>query len=70
MRVLIIVEPTDTGCSAYAPDVPGCVAAGPDRETVEREMREAIAFHLEGLRAEGYPVPEPRSYATYVEVAA
>jgi predicted RNase H-like HicB family nuclease len=70
MKVLIIVEPTDTGCSAYVPDVPGCVAAGPDRETVEREMREAIAFHLEGLRAEGYPVPEPRSRATYVEVAA
>jgi predicted RNase H-like HicB family nuclease len=70
MKVLIIVEPTDTGFSAHSPDVPGCVATGPDRETVEREMRDAIAFHLKGLRAEGYPVPELRSYATYVEVAA
>ena len=70
MTVLIIVEPTDTGFSAHAPDVPGCVATGADRETVEREMRDAVAFHLEGLRADGFPVPEPRSYATYVEVAA
>jgi predicted RNase H-like HicB family nuclease len=70
MKVLIVVEPTESGFSAHSPDLPGCVATGPDRETVEREMREAIAFHLEGLRAEGFPVPEPRSYATYVEVAA
>jgi predicted RNase H-like HicB family nuclease len=70
MKVLIVVEPTDTGFSAHSPDIPGCAAAGEDRETVEREMRDAIAFHLEGIRAEGYPVPEPRSYATYVEVAA
>ncbi len=70
MKVLVIVERSDTGFSAHSPDLPGCVAAGADRETVEREMRDAIAFHLEGLRAEGYPVPEPTSYATYVEVAA
>lgn len=70
MKVLIVVEPTESGFSAHSPDLPGCVATGPDRETVEREMRQAIAFHLEGLRAEGFPVPEPRSYATYVEVAA
>ena len=70
MKVLIIVEPTESGFSAHSPDLPGCVATGPDRESVEREIREAIAFHLEGLREEGFPVPEPRSYATYVEVAA
>ena len=70
MKVLVIVERTETGFSAHSPDVPGCVAAGPDRETVEREMRDAIAFHLEGLRAAGFPVPEPTSYVTYVEVAA
>lgn len=70
MKVLIIVEPTESGFSAHSPDLPGCVAAGPDRESVEREMRDAVAFHLEGLRAEGMDVPEPRSYATYVEVAA
>ena len=70
MKVLIIVERTAGGFSAHSPDLPGCVATGTDRESVEREMRDAIAFHLEGLRAEGVPVPEPQSYATYVEVAA
>ena len=70
MRILIIVEKTDTGYSAYSPDVPGCVATGATREEVEQTMRGAISFHLEGLRAEGYEVPEPSSYATYVEVAA
>jgi len=70
MKVLIVVEATDTGYSAHSPDLPGCVATGPDRGAVEREMQEAIAFHLDGLRADGFPVPEPRSYATYVEVAA
>ena len=70
MKVLIVVETTDTGYSAHSPDVPGCVATGSDRESVEREMREALAFHLQGLRADGFPVPEPSSYATYVEVAA
>jgi predicted RNase H-like HicB family nuclease len=70
MKVLIIVEKADTGYSAYSPDIPGCVATGATREEVERTMHEAISFHLEGLRAEGYEVPEPTSYATYVEVAA
>ena len=70
MKVLIVVETTDTGYSAHSPDVPGCVATGADRESVEREMREALAFHVQGLRADGFPVPEPNSYATYVEVAA
>jgi predicted RNase H-like HicB family nuclease len=70
MKILIVVEKTDTGYSAYSPDIPGCVAAGATREEVERTMREAVSFHLEGLRADGYQVPEPTSYATYVEVAA
>jgi predicted RNase H-like HicB family nuclease len=70
MKVLVVVERTDTGFSAHSPDVPGCIATGADQATVEREMREAIAFHVEGLRAAGYCVPEPTSYATYVEVAA
>ncbi len=58
-RYLIIVEPTATGFSAYSPDVPGCVAAGRTREEVEREMQEALAFHLDGLREDGQPVPPP-----------
>ncbi len=70
MKILIVVEQTSTGYSAYSPDVEGCVATGESREAVERSMQEAIAFHLEGLRAEGQAVPAPRSYATFVEVAA
>jgi predicted RNase H-like HicB family nuclease len=69
-RYLIIVEPTETGFSAYSPDVAGCVATGRTREDVEREMREAIAFHLEGLREDGQPLPRPSASAAYVEVAA
>jgi predicted RNase H-like HicB family nuclease len=69
-RYLIILEETSTGFSAYSPDLPGCVATGPTRGEVEREMQEAIEFHIEGLRLAGEPVPEPRSHAAYCEVAA
>ena len=70
MRYLIVVEPTDTGFSAYSPDLPGCVATGSTREEVEQQMQEAIAFHLDGMREDGYQVPQPTSYSTYVEVPA
>ena len=57
--------------SAYAPDLPGCVATGLTRDEVEREMRDAIGFHLEGLREAGEPVPEPSVLAAaYVDIAA
>jgi predicted RNase H-like HicB family nuclease len=69
-RYLIIIEGTATGFSAYSPDLPGCVATGSTREEVEREMRTAIEFHLEGLRNAGEPIPEPRSQASYCDVAA
>ena len=69
-RYLIVIEPTATGYSAYSPDLPGCVATGTDREEVEGSMREAIEFHLHGLKSEGESVPEPRSYSSYVEVTA
>lgn len=69
-KYLIIVEKTETGYSAYSPDVPGCGSTGKTREEVERNIQEAIEFHLEGLRLEGYEVPEPSSYSSYVEVAA
>lgn len=63
-RYAIIVEGDDsTNFSAYAPDLPGCVAAGGTVEECESVMREAIAFHLDGLRAEGMPVPEPTAVA-------
>jgi predicted RNase H-like HicB family nuclease len=67
MKYLIVVEQTATGFSAYSPDLDGCVATGTTREAVQREMQEAIAFHLEGLRAEGISVPSPHTYAAYVE---
>ena len=60
-RYLVIIEQTSTGLSAYSPDLPGCVATGATREEVEKEMHDAIEFHLEGLRLEGQPVPVPRS---------
>jgi predicted RNase H-like HicB family nuclease len=59
MKYLIVIEQTRTGFSAYSPDLPGCVATGATRDEVEREMQSAIAFHVEGLRAEGMVVPPP-----------
>ena len=70
MRYLVVIEETATGFSAYSPDLPGCVATGATRDEVEREMTDAVAFHLEGLHAEGMQVPRPRSFSTYVDVPA
>ena len=70
MKLLIVVEKTRSGFSAFSPDLPGCIATGRTRAAVEREARKAVALHLEGMRREGLDVPSPRSYATYVEVAA
>jgi predicted RNase H-like HicB family nuclease len=68
-RYLIIVEETPSGYSAYSPDVPGCVAAASTRSEVEREMHDAIEFHIEGLRAAREEIPKPRSKASYCAVA-
>jgi predicted RNase H-like HicB family nuclease len=70
MKYLIVIESTPTGFSAYSPDVPGCVATGSTREEAEREMRDAISFHLDGLRREGEKLPEPQASSTYVDVPA
>jgi predicted RNase H-like HicB family nuclease len=67
-RYLIVMEETGTGFSAYSPDLDGCVATGRTREEVEREMQEAITFHLEGIAQNGDPIPEPHTYSAYVEV--
>lgn len=67
-KYLIILEPTATGYSTYSPDLPGCVSAGSSREEAQRNMREAIEFHLEGLREEGIEVPNPRSEPAFCEV--
>lgn len=68
MKYLIIIEPTGTGFSAYSPDVPGCASTGATREECEANMRDAIDFHLDGLREEGEPIPQPSTSAAFVEV--
>jgi predicted RNase H-like HicB family nuclease len=68
MKYLIVIEPTSTGFSAYSPDLPGCVSTGATREECERNMHDAIAFHLDGLREEGEAVPKPLTSAAFVEV--
>ena len=69
-RYLIVIEETSTGFSAYSPDLPGCIATAPTRQEVEREMTNAIEFHLEGLHSAGEDIPKPRSQAAYCEVPA
>ncbi len=69
-KYLIVIEKAASGFSAYSPDLPGCVSTGRSQEEVEKNMRDAIAFHLDGLREEGQPVPEPQSYSAYVELPA
>ncbi len=69
MRYAVVIERAESNFSAYVPDLPGCVATGATREEVEREIREAIAFHLDGLREDGLPVPEPRTVLTYVDAS-
>ena len=69
-RYLIILEKTGTGYSPNSPDLPGCIATGGTRAETEAEMKSAIEFHIEGLRADGLPIPEPSSRVDYVEVTA
>jgi len=70
-RYLILIEGRPpSNYSAWSPDLPGCVATGSTLEEVEREMRAAIAFHLEGLAEDGEPMPEPSGPGVYVERAA
>jgi len=64
MRYAIVIEHAEGNYSSYAPDLPGCVATGATIEEVEAEMREAIAFHLDGLREDGLPVPPASSHAS------
>lgn len=68
-RFLVIIEPTDTGYSAYSPDLPGCVATGSTREETEKNMHEAIQFHVDGLREDHLAIPESRAFAEYMAVA-
>jgi predicted RNase H-like HicB family nuclease len=67
MRYAIVIEKANGNYSAYVPDLPGCIAAGPTVEAVEQEIRDAIRFHIEGLKADGLEVPAPTSIADYVD---
>jgi predicted RNase H-like HicB family nuclease len=70
VRYAIVVEKAENNYSAYEPDLPGCIATGYTVEEAEREIREAIEFHIEGLIQDGFPVPEPASIVQYIEIAA
>ncbi|HEU5119240.1 MAG TPA: type II toxin-antitoxin system HicB family antitoxin [Isosphaeraceae bacterium] len=68
-RYAIVIENAGSNYAAYVPDLPGCIATGPTVEETERLLREAIAIHLEGMREDGLPVPEPSSVVEYVEIS-
>ncbi len=70
MKYLIVIEETETGFSAYSPDVDGCIATGKTRREVEENMQEALKFHLEGLLLENQEIPRSRTYSNYLEVTA
>jgi len=70
MRFAVIIEKGETSFGAYVPDLPGCIAAAETKEEVQRLIHEAIEFHVESLREDGQPIPEPSSSIEYVEVAA
>jgi predicted RNase H-like HicB family nuclease len=69
-RYPIVIEPTDSGYSAFSPDVPGCAAVGDTEEETRCNFEEALAAHFEVMREIGEPIPEPRASVAYVEVAA
>ncbi len=67
MRYAVVIEKASSNYSGYVPDLPGCVASGPTVEAVEHELRDAIRFHVAGLKEDGLPVPLPTSLADYGE---
>ena len=67
MTYAVISDRGEPNYSAYVPDLPGCIATGKTLEDTKRLMREAIAFHLEGLKADGLPIPEPTTLAESIE---
>ena len=70
MKFAVIYEKTESGFSAYAPDLPGCIAAGATLAETQQLMREAVEMHLEGMREDGDPIPEPKAITDYVTVSA
>ncbi len=70
LRYMVVVEKGETSWGAHVPDLPGCVAVGESREEVLGLIREAIEFHIDGLKEHGLPVPAPSSEGDFVEVGA
>jgi predicted RNase H-like HicB family nuclease len=70
MKYAIVIEKAENNYSAYVPDLPGCVATGATLEEIEAEIREAIEFHLDGLREDGEVIPAPQCKVEYVEITA
>lgn len=70
MKYAIVIEKAEGNFSAYVPDLPGCIATGDSIEDVEQQIREAIQFHIEGMREDGTEIPKPSSRVHYVHVAA
>ena len=66
-RYAVVIEKAEASFSAYVPDLPGCVASGATKEEAKQNIREAICFHVDGLREDGLPIPEPTSVCGYVE---
>jgi predicted RNase H-like HicB family nuclease len=67
-RILVVVEKGETSYGAYSPDIPGCVAVGDTREEVLRLFREALQEHLELMRDENLPLPDPQTSAEYIDI--
>jgi predicted RNase H-like HicB family nuclease len=70
MKYAVVIERAGENLSAYVPDLPGCIATGHSAAEVEQLIREAISFHLEGLREDGIEIPVPSCAVGYVELAA
>ncbi len=69
MKYTVVIEKTPNNYAAYVPDLPGCVATASTRDALLKEIREAIEFHIEGMRQDGEPIPKPQATADIVEVA-
>ena len=70
MRYAVVIEKAENNYSAYVPDLPGCIATGATVAEAEMQIREAIPFHLEGLREDGLPIPPASSQVEYIDVVA
>lgn len=68
MKYAVVIEKAGDNYSAYVPDLPGCVATGDTKREVAERIREAIAFHIDGMREDGTPIPDPQSSSEVVEV--